>query len=195
MLSEDADPIELFQRWYADAHDCGLAEPTAVALATADADGVPSVRMMLLKGVDANGFVFYTNLGSDKAHDLAANPRAALCFHWMPLKRQVRVKGTVQPVSDEEADAYFASRARESRLGAWASRQSQPLEGMLALERRVAKFAARYPIGDIPRPDFWSGFRLHPSSIEFWMQKPFRLHERIRYERTDDGWRAQRLFP
>ena len=195
MASEDNDPLELFARWFADAHECGLDEPTAMAVATANAEGVPSVRMMLLKGFDADGFVFYTNLGSAKAHDLAVNPNVALCFYWMPLKRQVRVQGPVQPVSEEEADAYFASRPRQSRIGAWASKQSQPLEGMFALERRVAEVAARYATGTIPRPSFWSGFRLRPTLIEFWTQRPFRLHERVRYVRVDGHWQTQRLFP
>jgi pyridoxamine 5'-phosphate oxidase len=151
--------------------------------------------MMLLKGVDERGFVFYTNLGSHKAQDLAENPRAALCFYWMPLKRQVRVEGPVEPVSDEEADAYFASRARKSRIGAYASKQSQRLEGWLQLERRVARFAAKDVGKGLPRPEFWSGFRLRPEMIEFWIEQPFRLHERMVFQREGEGWQALRLFP
>ena len=141
------------------------------------------------------GFTFYTNLGSDKARELDDNPVAALCFHWKSLKKQVRVTGKVEPVSDAEADAYYASRARPSRIGAWASKQSQPLEGRFELEKRVAEYTAKFHVGDIPRPDFWSGFRIIPDRIEFWTDKPFRLHERIVFTRSDDGWTTETLFP
>lgn len=188
-------PIPLFERWLEDAKRTDLAEPTAMSVATVDAEGMPNVRMLLLKGVDERGFVFYTNLGSRKARELESNAKAALCFHWMPLERQVRVRGVVEKVSEEEADAYFASRARQSRIGAYASKQSQPLSSMLELEKRVAKVVARYPMGEIPRPSFWSGFRVIPDEIEFWMAKPFRLHERVIYTRDGGAWTTLRVFP
>jgi pyridoxamine 5'-phosphate oxidase len=167
-----------------------------MALATVDSDGMPDVRMVLLKGFDKTGFVFYTNLGSNKAKQLAANPNAALCFHWKSLRRQVRIRGTVTSVSDADADAYFASRARLSRIGAWASRQSQPLESRFALEKAVATVTARYPAGAIPRPDHWSGFCLEPMSIEFWQDGAFRLHDRFICKKSDgENWSPTRLYP
>jgi pyridoxamine 5'-phosphate oxidase len=190
------DPIALFKQWLDEAARCKeIAEPTAMTLATADAAGVPSARVVLVKYVDERGFAFYTNLGSYKALQLSENPRAALCFYWMPLDRQVRVDGPVEPVSPEEADAYFASRPLESKIGAWASKQSQVLEGRLALEKRVAKYAARYALGGVPRPSFWSGYRVLPTTIEFWLKQPFRLHERRLYTRTDSGWSQTSLYP
>jgi pyridoxamine 5'-phosphate oxidase len=194
-MSQSADPIELFKAWYADAQGSEPAEPSAMALATADEAGRPSVRMVLLKGVDPRGFVFYTNLESRKAVEMAANPNASLCFHWKSLKRQIRADGPVEPVTAEEADAYFASRPRTSRIGAWASRQSRPLQGTFELERRVAEFTAKFGIGEIPRPDFWSGFRLVPRVMEFWQDKAFRLHDRVAYRRSGDSWEAQQLYP
>jgi pyridoxamine 5'-phosphate oxidase len=188
------DPIAQFSGWWDTAKRSGLAEPAAMALATADKAGSPSARMVLLKGMGPKGFVFYTNLGSPKASDLAENPRAELCFYWPP-DRQVRVRGSVEPVSPEEADAYFATRPRISQLGAWASRQSKPLGGYAELERAVASFALRFGISAVPRPPFWSGFRLVPRQIEFWEQLPFRLHRRILYTQSADGWEEQSTYP
>lgn len=192
------NPVDLFALWLNDARDCKeIADATAMALATADAGGVPDVRMVLLKGADEQGFTFYTNLGSVKAAQLMENPHAALCFHWAPLKRQVRVRGPIVPVTPEEADAYFSSRPKQSQIGAWASKQSQHLEGRFELEQRVAKFAAQYALFEVPRPEFWSGFRLLPSRIEFWMDQPFRLHDRVEYTRETPAtaWTRQRLYP
>ncbi|HEX6925308.1 MAG TPA: pyridoxamine 5'-phosphate oxidase [Longimicrobiaceae bacterium] len=189
------DPIARFVALLDEARELGLHEPTAMALATADAEGRPSVRMVLLKGVDERGFVFYTNLESRKAEELKANPRAALCFHWGPMEAQVRVEGPVSPVSDAEADAYFASRPYGSQIGAWASRQSRPLPDRGELEARIQEFESRYPEGSVPRPPFWSGFRVHPERIEFWSGRPSRLHDRQVYLRIDGGWRVERLYP
>ncbi|MBO6538767.1 MAG: pyridoxamine 5'-phosphate oxidase [Rhizobiaceae bacterium] len=189
------EPIALFSDWLADAVKSEPNDPNAVALATVDADGLPDVRMVLLKGHDERGFVFYTNFESAKGTEILGSMKAAMCFHWKSLRRQVRVRGPVETVTDEEADAYFASRPRGSRIGAWASRQSRPLESKLALEKAVAEYTLKYGIGEVPRPPHWSGFRIMPSQIEFWHDRPFRLHERIVFTREGDGWKKTRLYP
>ncbi len=193
------DPIGLFNSWYAEAAKAEAALPDAVALATADATGRPSVRMVLLKGADERGFVFYTNVESRKGEELDARPQAALCFHWKSLLRQVRVEGSVVRVSDDEADAYFASRARASQIGAWASQQSRPMAGRFEFERRIAQFTAKHAIGAVPRPAFWTGYRIVPDVIEFWQDRRFRLHDRIVYRRApmefSEAWTTERLYP
>jgi pyridoxamine 5'-phosphate oxidase len=188
------DPVERFQEWFAFAVEKGVYMPEAMALATADAAGNPSVRMVLLKDVSAAGFTFYTNLGSRKAQELIARPRASLCFHWAALERQVRLEGPVSRVSDAEADAYFRSRPRGSRIGAWASQQSAPLESRDVLVARVQELEARYP-GEVPRPPFWSGFVVAPERIELWQGQPDRLHVRDVYVREGSGWRRELLNP
>jgi pyridoxamine 5'-phosphate oxidase len=193
-----ADPIAHFAALLGEAQRVDrarLAEPTAMTLATVDDAGRPSARIVLLKDVDARGFVFYTNYESRKGRELLAHPWAALCFHWQPMERQVRVEGPVERVTDAEADAYFASRARMSRIGAWASRQSATLATDAELQQRVREVEARFAGTDVPRPPNWSGFRVVPERIEFWRGRPHRLHERILYERDDTGWRVRRLFP
>lgn len=191
------EPFALFRDWLGDARKRETNDPNAMALATVDADGLPDVRMVLLKDVDADGFVFYTNLESAKGLQLGGQPKAALCFHWKSIRRQVRVRGLVEPVSQDEADEYFASRARDSRIGAWASQQSRPLESRFALEKAVAREAARFGLGKVPRPPHWSGFRIAPLGIEFWRDRPFRLHDRLVFQRHDLGspWTSSRLYP
>ncbi|MCC7121919.1 MAG: pyridoxamine 5'-phosphate oxidase [Gammaproteobacteria bacterium] len=189
------EPFERFATWLAEAEAREPNNPSAMSVATVDAQGRPSVRMLLLRGFDERGFVFYTNLDSRKGRELRERAYAALCFHWKSLDRQVRVEGRIEPVSSEEADAYFASRPKDSQIGAWASQQSQPLKTRFELESRVAKYGLLYGIGKVPRPPFWSGFRVVPDAIEFWEERPFRLHDRTLYKRSDDGWTTTRLFP
>ncbi|MGB1548287.1 MAG: pyridoxamine 5'-phosphate oxidase [Alphaproteobacteria bacterium] len=191
----EKDPIALFKAWFEEASASEPKNPDAMALSTVGKDGAPSSRMVLLKEVSARGFVFYTNLESAKAHDLRENPKVALCFYWKLLDRQVRITGRAEPVSDAEADAYFATRDRLSQIGAWASKQSRPLEGRFELEKRVAEFTLKYGVGAVPRPPFWSGYRVVPERIEFWSQAAFRLHDRLVYDREKDGWRVEWLYP
>lgn len=190
-----SEPFDLFSAWMAEAAAKEVNDPEAMNLATVDDKGRPSSRMVLLKAVDARGFVFYSNLESRKGRELAGNPFVALNFHWKSLRRQVRIEGPVEPVTEEEADAYFASRARGSQIGAWASQQSRPLESRFALEKRVAEFAAKFGLGKVPRPPHWSGFRTLPQRIEFWTDKPFRLHERAVYTRAGEAWTVEKLYP
>jgi pyridoxamine 5'-phosphate oxidase len=189
------DPFARFREWFAEA-DAHEPDANAMTIATATPDGRPSARAVLLKGVDGRGFVFYTNRQSRKAGELAANPQVALLFHWKSLARQIRVEGRIEPVTDAEADAYYASRPRISRLGAWASDQSRPLDERLTLEKRLAEYEAKYPGEDIPRPPHWHGYRVIPQSFEFWQNMPFRLHDRTVYTHTADGrWTIGKLFP
>lgn len=196
-LFASSEPFALFERWFKEAKEKEPNDPNAMALSTADASGAPDVRMVLLKHVDAQGFVFYSNAESAKGRQLSANPRAAVVFHWKSLKRQVRVRGVIEPVSDADADAYFQSRDRGARIGAWASAQSRPLEDRLALEKRIAEYAAKFGLGAIPRPAYWRGWRLVPLAIEFWRDRPFRLHDRLVFERADatTPWSKHRLYP
>ena len=192
---EGLDPVHLFGQWFEAARKAGVLLPEAMTLATASADGAPSARMVLLKGFGAEGFEFYTNLGSRKAHELTANPRAALCLHWAVLQRQVRIEGTVAPISRDSAAAYFRTRSRGSQVGAWASRQSRTLEERDVLERRVREMERRFEGGDVPLPEFWGGFRLDPRRIEFWQGRADRLHDRLVFQREGDGWSSRRLYP
>lgn len=189
------DPIELFKNWLEEAQLAELNDPNAMNLATVNAAGEPSSRMVLLKGVDQFGFTFYTNLGSRKARDISVNSKVALCLHWKSLKRQIRVEGTIEPVKETEADLYFSSRDRASRIGAWASKQSQVLSGRVTLEKLVSKFTTKFNNKEVPRPKFWSGYRVFPLLIEFWADKPSRLHERLVYYREKDKWTTKALFP
>jgi pyridoxamine 5'-phosphate oxidase len=196
-FTEAEEPLRLFAGWFEEARRTEINDPEAMALATVDADGLPDVRMVLLKGFDERGFVFYSNETSEKGRELAANPKAAIVFHWKSLRRQVRLRGTVANVGAEEADAYFASRARSSQIGAWASRQSSPLESRYAFEKAIAVQAARFAIGAVPRPPYWIGDRVTPVVMEFWHDRPFRLHDRIEFRRPDAGaaWTKTRLYP
>jgi pyridoxamine 5'-phosphate oxidase len=196
-FTERDDPFGLFAEWLQDAEKSEPNDPNAMTLATVDEEGLPDARMVLLKGFDEQGFVFYTNYESQKGQEILGTLKAALVFHWKSLRRQVRVRGLVEKVSDAEADAYFASRPRDSRIGAWASAQSRPLEGRFALEAAVAMYTAKYAIGTVPRPPHWSGFRIKPLSIEFWHDRPFRLHDRVVFRRAavTDSWGKTKLYP
>jgi pyridoxamine 5'-phosphate oxidase len=191
-----ADPIAQFQRWFDEARAAGVPEANAMTLATVDASGRPSARVVLLKGLDARGFSFFTNYESRKAREMAANPRAALCFYWQPLERQVRVEGTVETTSREESEVYFRTRPLEAQIGAWVSRQSEVIASRQELERRQAELVAKFAGAPVPLPDFWGGYRVVPESVEFWQGRPGRLHDRLRYERSPgDAWVIRRLSP
>lgn len=189
------NPIELFGIWLEEATQSELNDPNAVAVASVDPAGMPDVRMVLLKDFDARGFTFYTNFESAKGQEILFARKAAMCFHWKSLRRQVRIRGAVEIVSDAEADAYYTSRPRGSRIGAWASQQSRPLESRALLEKAVADVTERYGDGDIPRPAHWSGFRIVPETIEFWRDMPYRLHDRVVFSRDGEGWATTRLYP
>lgn len=192
-----AEPFALFRAWFAEAERSEPSDANAMALATADADCLPNVRMVLLKSADEDGFVFYSNQESDKGRELAAHGKAAAVFHWKSLRRQIRIRGMVETVSPAEADAYFESRPLQSRIGAWASQQSRPLETRFALETAVAKYAAKFALGRVPRPPYWVGYRIRPLAMEFWSEGLFRLHDRIRFKRetVTSPWQKERLFP
>ncbi|AUW41084.1 pyridoxamine 5'-phosphate oxidase [Rhizobium leguminosarum] len=196
-FTESGEPFKLFAEWLKEAEASEPNDPNAVALATVDEDGLPNVRMVLLKGFDDGGFVFYTNFESQKGREILGQKKAAMCFHWKSLRRQVRLRGPVEIVTDAEADDYFKTRARGSRIGAWASKQSRPLESRFALEKAVAEYTARYAIGEIPRPAHWSGFRIRPTSIEFWKDQKFRLHDRVEFRRPspEGEWDKVRMYP
>jgi pyridoxamine 5'-phosphate oxidase len=193
---EAGEPFGLFGEWLKDARAKEPNDPNAMSLATVDDEGLPDVRMVLLKDFDAQGFVFYSNTLSDKGQQLLMHPKAALLFHWKSLRRQVRIRGTVERVTDAEADAYFATRARQSQIGAWASEQSRVLESRFALEARVAEYALKFGLGKIERPPHWTGFRVLPQAMEFWRDRPFRLHDRVQFQRTaSGGWTREKLYP
>ncbi|RLQ87437.1 pyridoxamine 5'-phosphate oxidase [Notoacmeibacter ruber] len=194
-FTEHSDPFELFRLWLADAEKTEINDANAMSLATVDEFGMPDVRVVLLKGLDEEGFVFYTNFESQKGQQLLAQHRAALCFHWKSLRRQVRIRGTIAPVAEDEADEYYASRPRGSRIGAWASQQSRPLPDRETLENAVAAYERKFEGEEPSRPPHWSGFRLTPVQIEFWHDRPFRLHDRMRFDRESETWRKTRLYP
>jgi len=191
------EPFRLFEHWLKEAAASEPRDPTAMTLATVDAEGMPNARMVLLKGTDDRGFVFYSNMESQKGRELDRDPRAALVFYWKSLNRQIRIRGPVEKVTTQEADAYFASRPKQAQIGAWASQQSRPLESRLAFEKAVALYAAKYALGDVPRPAYWFGYRILPMVIEFWHDRPFRLHDRVEFRRADTTgpWNKTRLYP
>ena len=196
-FADAEEPLRLFAAWFEEAKGTEPADPDAMALATVDDDGLPNVRMVLLKGFDERGFVFYSNQGSQKGRELADHAAAGAVFHWKSLKRQVRLRGPVEQIADAESDAYFASRARLSQIGAWASKQSAPLESRLAFEKAMALATARYAVGTVPRPPYWVGYRIVPLIMEFWQDRPYRLHDRVEFRRAalDAAWTKTRLYP
>jgi pyridoxamine 5'-phosphate oxidase len=196
-FTEADEPFRLFEHWLKEAIASEPRDPTAMTLATVDAEGMPNARMVLLKGTDDRGFVFYSNVESQKGRELDRDPRAALVFYWKSLNRQIRIRGPVEKVTTQEADAYFASRPKQAQIGAWASQQSRPLESRLAFEKAVALYAAKYALGDVPRPAYWFGYRILPMVMEFWQDRPFRLHDRIEFRRADTSgpWNKTRLYP
>jgi pyridoxamine 5'-phosphate oxidase len=196
-FTDALEPFELFDSWFAHAREKEINDPSAMALSTVDADGMPNVRMVLMKEHDSRGFVFYTNRRSAKGRELDSHLKAAAVFHWKSLRRQVRLRGAVEEVTQAESDAYFASRPRDARIGAWASQQSEALESRFAFEKAIASYALKYPLGEVPRPPHWIGYRIKPVEMEFWHDRPFRLHDRIVFRRQtpDGGWEKERLFP
>jgi len=194
-ITMNSEILDRFKDWFSEAEEKEPSNPNAMSLATSSPDGMPSVRIVLLKEYDEHGFVFYTNLASRKGQELAANPKGSLCFHWKSLDKQIRIEGAIEAVSEEQADAYFAGRPRASRIGAWASKQSQAMEGRFEFEARIAKYTAKFGVGEVPRPEFWSGFRLIPDRIEFWHEHAYRLHDRNVFVIDGAGWRVEKLYP